>query len=171
LRLILPTVLIHDPAYSCSSTGAPVPLHPALRTVPDVDFPLPPLDENLRPDDIYCVFHSSGSTSGVPKGTLSQRSHRSPSAELPISHSRPSLLGRVQRSEGRIRLPRWGQRSARRHNMAVRRLPVASQAHVLTASVGAASRTLRKHSCSAALCRTGCAPSSPQARTSARPSC
>jgi acyl-CoA synthetase (AMP-forming)/AMP-acid ligase II len=62
--------LIYDLATSCSLEDSPVPTLAAVALDAigdDNDVVLPSLDEELGGDDIFCIFHTSGSTSGLPK--------------------------------------------------------------------------------------------------------
>lgn len=62
--------LIFDTSSNCSFAGASVPTYPAIShdETPLVrDSKLPSITENLSGDDIFCIFHTSGSTSGTPK--------------------------------------------------------------------------------------------------------
>jgi long-subunit acyl-CoA synthetase (AMP-forming) len=61
--------LIYDMATTCSLSESPVPTFMAepSHEVLDNDEELPSLDEELSGDDTFCIFHTSGSTSGMPK--------------------------------------------------------------------------------------------------------
>jgi acyl-CoA synthetase (AMP-forming)/AMP-acid ligase II len=61
--------LIHDMATPCSLSDSPVPTFAAVAShdVIDNDETLPSLAEDLGADAAFCLFHTSGSTSGKPK--------------------------------------------------------------------------------------------------------
>jgi acyl-CoA synthetase (AMP-forming)/AMP-acid ligase II len=61
--------LVYDMATPCSLSESPVPTFPALPShdILDNDESLPSLGEDLSGDDVFCIFHTSGSTSGLPK--------------------------------------------------------------------------------------------------------
>ncbi len=61
--------LLVDPSFESLLERSPVPIHSAPLTMSDIDshdLPLPTLP-TLREDDIVFIFHTSGSTSGIPK--------------------------------------------------------------------------------------------------------
>lgn len=61
--------LLVDPSFESLLKRSPVPIHSAPKTIADIDShdsPLPPLP-TIKDDDIVFIFHTSGSTSGMPK--------------------------------------------------------------------------------------------------------
>ena len=61
--------LLVDPSFEGLLRGCPVPTHRAATTIYDIDSheaPLPSLP-TLGGDDTVFIFHTSGSTSGMPK--------------------------------------------------------------------------------------------------------
>jgi len=61
--------LIVDPSFEGLLKSCPTPVHRAATTVYDIDshdMPLPSLP-TLRESDTVFIFHTSGSTSGIPK--------------------------------------------------------------------------------------------------------
>jgi len=61
--------LIVDPSFEGLLKSCPIPTHRAATTVYDIDshdMPLPSLP-TLRESDTVFIFHTSGSTSGIPK--------------------------------------------------------------------------------------------------------
>ncbi|KAH9064270.1 acetyl-CoA synthetase-like protein [Lactarius vividus] len=61
--------LLVDPSFERLLKRSPVPIHSAPLTISDIDshdLSLPSLP-SLRDDDIVFIFHTSGSTSGIPK--------------------------------------------------------------------------------------------------------
>lgn len=61
--------LIFDTSSVCSFDSALVPTYPAIlhENVESSCEPLPSITENLTGADTFCIFHTSGSTSGSPK--------------------------------------------------------------------------------------------------------
>jgi acyl-coenzyme A synthetase/AMP-(fatty) acid ligase len=61
--------LIFDPSSQCPLENSPVPTYPAL-SLPSVEpgnEELPSITAGLTGSDTFCIFHTSGSTSGIPK--------------------------------------------------------------------------------------------------------
>ncbi|OCH95765.1 acetyl-CoA synthetase-like protein [Obba rivulosa] len=61
--------LVYEASFAPIVTDSPLPIFIAANIYDaDVDaVPLPPLDEEVNPDDTVMIFHTSGSTSGSPK--------------------------------------------------------------------------------------------------------
>ncbi|KAJ6530077.1 acetyl-CoA synthetase-like protein [Mycena vulgaris] len=60
--------LVYDPTFAARVVGVPLPhqVIPALASMPPRVVPLPALPE-VAPEDIALIFHTSGTTSGIPK--------------------------------------------------------------------------------------------------------
>jgi acyl-CoA synthetase (AMP-forming)/AMP-acid ligase II len=63
------SALIYDTSNASSMASAPVPTFPAVASsaIPTSTDELPSITANLTGTDTWCIFHTSGSTSGMPK--------------------------------------------------------------------------------------------------------
>lgn len=61
--------LIFDTSSVCSFASAPVPTYPAIPSdvIRSDSEALPSITEGINGSDTFCIFHTSGSTSGSPK--------------------------------------------------------------------------------------------------------